>query len=154
MYLTPNFTCFTVPSYIHTQSSSAVVRAASAYDLRQAAETELLKYSPRIHEDTLYFEADEALGALDSWIDSARPKTGTSDSDVTLVEAALFSYTYLLLEPTRWAHTKLPELVNKYDSLLVLTQSIEDRLPKLRAPDAWVKWAYPEKSGAYTAMEE
>jgi len=118
MYLTPNFELFTVPCYINAQSSSSLVRAMSTYELRKAAETELLKYSPKIDQQSLYDEARDAFRALD-WY--CREKIHIlEDLKPAFLDAAIFAYTSLLwdIDYGCWVDSGLVDILNESEWIL------------------------------------
>jgi len=144
MYLTPNFERFTVPCYIDSQSSSSVVRAVSTFELRKAAETELLKHSPTINQQALYDEAREAFQALNEYC-SERP-CAYSEKEATLVDAALFSYTDLLwsIEYDCWADSGLVDILLSNGSILDLYDALDTK-------SNWWRVPMPER---YTTLEQ
>lgn len=113
MYLTPNFELFTVPCYIDTQSSSLIVRAMNTHELRKAAEMELLKYSPKIDQQSLYDEARQAFWALDWYCNNKFYVL--NDRKPTLLDAAIFAYTCLLwdIDYGCWADNGLVTILHE-----------------------------------------
>ncbi|KAG9191045.1 hypothetical protein G6011_09133 [Alternaria panax] len=108
IYLSPNFTTIAEPLYILPSSRNSLVRLAISRDLRLAAETELLKFSSIINDETLYNQADEAFATLeallgkDDWFFGAQ-RPG-------LFDASVFAYTHLLLDAglgKGWVDTRL-----------------------------------------------
>jgi metaxin len=84
------------------------VRLTLARELRLAAETELLKFSSIVNDETLYNQADEAFATLeavlgkDDWFFGAQ-RPG-------LFDASVFAYTHLLLDEglgKGWVDTRL-----------------------------------------------
>lgn len=118
MYLTPNFELFTVPCYINTQSSSPIVRAMNTYELRKAAEMELLKYSPKIDRQSLYDEARHAFRAL-NWYCNNKFYV-LDDRNPTLLDAAIFAYTCLLwdIDYGCWADNELVTILHESEWIL------------------------------------
>jgi metaxin len=107
-YLSPNFTTIAEPLYILPSSRNSFVRLAISRELRLAAETELLKFSSIINDETLYNQADEAFATLeallgkDDWFFGAQ-RPG-------LFDASVFAYTHLLLDQRLgkdWVDTRL-----------------------------------------------
>jgi metaxin len=96
VYLSPNFITIAEPLYILPTSRNSFVRLTISRELRLAAETELLKFSSIIHDETLYNQADEAFATLeallgkDDWFFGAQ-RPG-------LFDASVFAYTHLLLD--------------------------------------------------------
>jgi metaxin len=136
MYLTPNFDAFTVPSYIGSQSSSAIVNILSAWELRRAAKRELLKHSPKIDEESLYEDADRAFRALDNIM--KRRQEHNAPGRPSLLEASLFSYLFLLLElpQEKWADRRLVDLLMKYPGLVSLEKTMKKDF-KLEPPSIY-----------------
>jgi metaxin len=134
MYLTPNFEALTVPSYIGSQSSSAVVNILSAWELRQAARHELEKHSPKIDPESLYEDADRAFCALDNLM--TRKRQQNTPGRPSLLEASLFSYLFLLLElpQDKWADGRLVELLRKYPGLVALGRTMKKDFMILEPP--------------------
>ena len=84
------------------------MRLTISRELRLAAETELLKFSSIINDETLYNQADEAFATLetllgkDDWFFGAQ-RPG-------LFDASVFAYTHLLLDEQLgkgWVDTRL-----------------------------------------------
>jgi metaxin len=134
MYLTPNFTKITIPCYIYPQSTSPIINAFSASDLRSAAQNELLKYTPKIDERAVFAEAEEAFKAIDTFLKQNGERTPT-----TLLDAAVFSYTFLLLElrDEGWADGRLAEIVRGCKGLRAHEESIRKGYFRARVPGVW-----------------
>ena len=137
MYLTPNFDALTVPSYIGSQSASAIVNILSAWELRQAARRELLKHSPKIDAESLYEDADRAFRALDNIM--KRKREQNAPGGPSLLEASLFSYLFLLLELPRekWADRRLVDLLMKYPGLVALEKTMRKDFMILEPPSIY-----------------
>ncbi|KAF1815546.1 hypothetical protein P152DRAFT_391115 [Eremomyces bilateralis CBS 781.70] len=97
LYLTSNFRSVIWPLYILPTSSNSLVRWSIGYDLRKAAEAELLKFSPTIDADLLYLEARDAFESLDGILGSDTWFFGAKEPG--LLDAAVFAYTNFLLDP-------------------------------------------------------
>jgi metaxin len=140
MYLTPNFEKLTVPCYIHPQSSSALVAYFTTRDLHLAAQTELQKYSPIIDERAVYAEAEEAFKALDVYFKQAKGRDAER-KPTTLLDAAVFSYTFLLLELNKeaWADGRLASLVRGCGGLVEHKEEIRKSYFRARVPSVWKK---------------
>ncbi|KHJ35534.1 putative mitochondrial outer membrane protein [Erysiphe necator] len=101
-----NFNKVAYPLYVSSVSTNFLVRALISYQLRAAAESELLKFSSVIDIDDIYSEADKAFEALsillgeNSWFfGNERP---------SLFDASVFAYSHLLLDENMgWLETKL-----------------------------------------------
>ncbi|KAF2104419.1 hypothetical protein NA57DRAFT_70626 [Rhizodiscina lignyota] len=111
LYSTPNFERIVVPNYIHPISTSNLIQLATAYELQTAAETELRKFSAIVDVDKLYGDAEQAFEALESLLADGDWFFGTSRP--SLFDAAVFSYTHLLLDEEvehKWADRRLHSL--------------------------------------------
>jgi metaxin len=118
--LTSNFDTIAVPLYILPATSSSVVRIALARDLRQAAETELLKSGLVIDAETLYQEADEAFEALNTLLNDKDWFFGTKQPG--LMDAAVFAYSHLLLDEdlgSGWSENSLSNALKTRDRLVL-----------------------------------
>lgn len=84
------------------------MRLAIARELQSAAEKELLKFSSTTSAETLYNQAEEAFGALDTLLGKDKWFFGASGPG--LFDASVFAYTHLLLDENLgkgWADTRL-----------------------------------------------
>lgn len=147
MYLTPNYERFTVPCYIDGQSSSVFVRKASAWELRKAAETELLKYTSKIDQQSLYNEAQEAFQALNQYCaDRFDDESRQSLKEPTILDAAWFAYTDLLwnIDYRCWADSGLVDI-------LLGNKAILDVYDGLDLVHSWSSVPLPER---YVFLEE
>jgi metaxin len=138
MYLTPNFQKLTIPCYIAPQSTSGVINYFSARDLQAAAQSELLKHTPKIDERAIFAEAEDALKALDTFLRQAKEKD-PERTPTTLLDAAVFSYTFLLLglDESGWADGRLAELVGNCDGLKTHKEEIRKGYFRARVPGIW-----------------
>lgn len=136
MYLTPNFELLTIPSYITSQSTSPLIRAVTSRELRSSAEKALLQYKPIISEYTIYFEAEEAFKALATYL---KEQMDAEKAPTTLLDAAVFSYVYLLLELQYevWADTRLVDVVKKFKALREHRDAIQKSHFRARPPGLW-----------------
>lgn len=136
MYLTPNFDLLTVPSYINSQSTSSLIRAVTSRELRSSAENALLQYKPIISEHTIYLEAEEAFKALATYL---KDQLNAGKAPTTLLDAAVFSYVYLLLELDEevWADKRLVDVVRKFKGLREHTEDIKKSHFRARPPGLW-----------------
>ncbi|RDW82082.1 hypothetical protein BP6252_03194 [Coleophoma cylindrospora] len=118
LYLEPeNFDAVAYKLYVLPTSTNLLVRASISYDLRIAAEAELLKHAPIIDIDDLYSEADKAFEALsvllgkDTWF--------FGGDKPALFDASVFAYTQLLLdESLGWKEEKLCRALRRRDNLV------------------------------------
>ncbi|KAL1797734.1 hypothetical protein ACET3X_004340 [Alternaria dauci] len=108
IYLSPNFTTIAEPLYILPSSRNSFVRLAISRELRLAAETELLKFSSIINDETLYNQADEAFASLEALLGKDDWFFGAQIPG--LFDASVFAYTHLLLDQRLdkdWVDTRL-----------------------------------------------
>lgn len=136
MYLTPNFQAITTKCYVDPQSSSTIVRYLSARDLQNAARDDLLKAKPVIDERAIYLEAEQAFIALDTYV-SEGIKSGRKPT--SLLDAAIFSYVYLLLELDYgvWKDTRLVDILKKFSGLKEHKELIRKNHFRARPPAIW-----------------
>ncbi|KIW03779.1 uncharacterized protein PV09_05082 [Verruconis gallopava] len=136
MYLTPNFRAITTKCYIDPQSSSSIVRFFSSRSLQEAAREDLLKTKPIIDERAIYLEAEQAFVALDTYV-SEGIKSGRSPT--SLLDAAIFSYVYLLLEldGSVWMDTRLVDILKKFNGLREHKELIRKNHFRARPPAIW-----------------
>jgi metaxin len=141
MYLTPNFRKLTVPCYITTQTTIPLIRHFLALDLQNAAKTELLKHTPVIDEAAIYSEAGEAFKALDTYFKLAKTRE-EGRAPTTLLDAAVFAYTYLLLELRQsvWEDKRLVEKLNGCEGLRVHKETIRKGYFRARPPAVWKRF--------------
>ncbi|KAI4860200.1 hypothetical protein F4820DRAFT_120783 [Hypoxylon rubiginosum] len=119
LYLSRRNSDFLSQLYITPISASHVVRTATLYQLRHAAEAEILKSigTPVVDSAALYKGARDAFGALSSVLGSQdwffeSPSPG-------LFDAALFSYTHLLLDSSlAWQDRTLADIVKEFPNLV------------------------------------
>lgn len=112
LYLTPNFTSIAESLYILPASSNSFVRLTIAYELRAAAEAELLKHSAVISAETLYKDAEEAFAALETVLGDGEWFFGAAKPG--LFDASVFAYTHLLLDKALgngWSESRLRNAV-------------------------------------------
>lgn len=118
LYLEPaNFTAVAKKLYIAPSSANPLVGSAIAYQLKKAAQDELLKLNAYVSAEELLEEAKEAFAALetllggDEWFfGGVRPG---------LFDAGVFAYTYLLLdEGMGWMRGELGDVVRGHAALV------------------------------------
>ncbi|KAI9870954.1 MAG: hypothetical protein M1830_003590 [Pleopsidium flavum] len=124
LYLEPrNFTAVARRLYVQPCSSSSLVSATIAYQLRAAAEAELLKHSVLIDIDDLYSEADNAFDALSTIL--GENTFFFNNENPGLFDASVFAYTHLFLdEGMGWKETKLIKGLKKHKNLIQHRQKI------------------------------
>jgi metaxin len=133
LYLSPQNTPLLEQLYINPTSSSYLVRRATHHQLRDAAETEILKSTacPAVDRDETYGEARKALAALSTllgdelWFGGGGGgrQSSTSSSNTaerpSLFDASVFAYTHLLLdESLGWRDRTFPALVGEFPNLV------------------------------------
>jgi metaxin len=119
IYLSPNSTSIAEPLYILSTSTNTFVRLTTAYELRRAAEAELLKHSAVINADSLYKDAEEAFDALETLLGDGAWFFGNEKPG--LFDASVFSYTHLLLDDEfgrGWVDTRLRDAVLQRSGLV------------------------------------
>ncbi|KAI1336724.1 hypothetical protein F5Y15DRAFT_193004 [Xylariaceae sp. FL0016] len=119
LYLSHSNTKLLTQLYVAPTSTSQVVRSTVLYQLRRAAESEILRSisRPRIDPAALYKGAAEAFEALNTvladgpwFFDSAQPG---------LFDATVFSYTHLLLSDSLlWENRQLTEILEGFPALI------------------------------------
>ncbi|KAI1806841.1 hypothetical protein F4811DRAFT_509567 [Daldinia bambusicola] len=105
--------------YVTPISASRVVKTAILYQLRHAAETEILRSigAPSVDSARLYDGAREAFEALSTLL-------GSGDwffeaPEPSLFDAAVFSYTHLLLDQgLKWEDRRLSEIIKEFSNLV------------------------------------
>ncbi|MCJ1366817.1 hypothetical protein MMC16_005947 [Acarospora aff. strigata] len=124
LYLEPrNFAAVARRLYITPCSSNALVLATISYQLRKAAEAEILKHSPVLDIDDLYSEANNAFHALSTLLGDDTFFFGNEKPG--LFDAGVFAYTHLLLdEGMGWKDTKLVKGLEKHQNLVNHRQRI------------------------------
>jgi metaxin len=108
IYISPNSTTIAEPLYILPTSRNPFVRLTVSRELRLAAETELLKFSSIINDETLYNQADEAFATLEALL--GRDEWFFGAQRPGLFDASVFAYTHLLLDERLgkgWVDTRL-----------------------------------------------
>jgi len=118
LYLEPeNFEAVARRLYVAPSSSNPLVDAAISYQLRKAAQEELVKMDPYVSAEQLLDEAREAFAALstllkeDDWF--------FAEKTPALFDANLFAYTHLLLdEGMGWARNELADVLRSHPNLI------------------------------------
>jgi metaxin len=118
LYLEPsNFSAVAYPLYVAPTSSNPLVRASVSYQLRCAAEAELLKHTSIIDIDDLYSEADKAFEALSILLGGNKWFFGNDKP--ALFDASVFAYTQLLLDDEfGWEEKKLCLALRRRENLV------------------------------------
>ncbi|KAJ2901250.1 hypothetical protein MKZ38_002114 [Zalerion maritima] len=140
LYLAPENTELLGRLYVNPISRSYVARASTLHSLRRAAEAEILRATGTavIDAGAIYAAADEAFEALstvlgeDDWFFGSEKGTdtkaggeGATEKEVdprskpSLFDAAVFSYTHLLLDgDMAWQDRRLAELAAQSPALV------------------------------------
>lgn len=106
-------------------SSVSLVSATISYQLRAAAEAEILKHSMIIDIDDLYSEAKNAFDAISTLLGEDMYFFGNMKP--SLFDAAVFAYTHLLLdERMGWKETRLIKALEKHENLIAHRRRIYD----------------------------
>ncbi|KAI9759781.1 MAG: hypothetical protein M4579_002080 [Chaenotheca gracillima] len=124
LYLEPTNASVMRRLYIDPCSSSPVVTAAIAHQLRTAAEAEIAKATGSVHVSNIYSEADKAFGALSTLLGEDRWFFGADQPG--LFDASVFAYTYQLLTEQGWGHRDLVDYVNKRENLVAHCKLISE----------------------------
>ncbi|KAI1389702.1 uncharacterized protein F4822DRAFT_210226 [Hypoxylon trugodes] len=105
--------------YVEPISTSQPIRATILYQLRHAAEAEILKSTGThvVNSRALYRGAREAFEALSTVLGEEEWFFGVPEP--TLFDAAVFAYTYLLLDDRfTWEDPRLREIVKEFPILI------------------------------------
>ncbi|KAM0808570.1 hypothetical protein AB5N19_08913 [Seiridium cardinale] len=105
--------------YVTPLSASILVQTTVRYQLRRAAEAEILQSAGTIRVDpvALYRDAEQAFDALAAALGPSDWFFGNSGPG--LFDAALFAYTHLLLDDSLpWADTRLTDSLQKFQTLV------------------------------------
>ncbi|KAI8953546.1 hypothetical protein F4801DRAFT_576439 [Xylaria longipes] len=119
LYLSPANANLLARLYITPATSSRPVRATIAYQLRHAAELEILRSTGRDSIDTaaLYKGVKEAFGALDAVLGDEEWFFGSKVP--ALFDATVFSYTHLILhDGLAWKNQRLGDILKEYPRLV------------------------------------
>lgn len=119
LYLSPANTGLLTQLYVAPITSSPPVRATILYQLRHAAELEVLKSTSRdaLNPPDLYKGAKEAFRALDAVLADEEWFFGSSAPG--LFDAAVFSYTHLILhDDLSWENRRMADILNEFPRLV------------------------------------
>lgn len=117
LYLMPsNFRYIARRFYIDPSSNNPFVRLTLAYQLRQAAMTELLKLSPVVDVRALFREAEKAFEALSELLGD--DEYFFSQDHPGLFDASVFAYTHLLLDEGLGWSTSMREGLVLHENLV------------------------------------
>jgi metaxin len=121
-----NFHAVAKKLYIYPASSNILVQITLAYQLRQAAREELLKYSAYLDEDDLYAEAAKAFQALSTVLGEDENFFGSAQPG--LFDASVFAYTHQLLDKNLgWQNKKMTDALKKNPNLVRHSKRILDK---------------------------
>ncbi|KAI0394657.1 putative mitochondrial outer membrane protein [Xylariaceae sp. FL0594] len=127
LYLSPSNTALLSRLYVEPATASRLVRATLLYQLKSAAESQIVRSTGRqaIDPGVLYREAREAFGALetllgdeDEWFFGAETPG--------LFDAHVFSYTYLILNDggLAWENKRLGDILRMFPRLVAHRERI------------------------------
>ncbi|KAI1745069.1 hypothetical protein F4680DRAFT_174180 [Xylaria scruposa] len=119
LYLSPANADLLSHLYITPTTSSPPVRATISYQLRHAAELDILRSTGRDTIDTaaLYKGAEEAFRALDAILGDNKWFFGSEVP--ALFDATVFSYTHLILhDGLIWENPRLKQILKEYPRLV------------------------------------
>lgn len=124
MYLSPaNFASIARPLYVDPSSSNYFVRSLLSYQLRSAAESELLKQMTIIDADAIYRESDKAFEALSELLGDDENFFG--EKVPGLFDASVFAYTHVLLdERIDWKDGRMQEGLRRCQNLVAHREKI------------------------------
>ncbi|KAM5468458.1 hypothetical protein MferCBS49748_003505 [Microsporum ferrugineum] len=120
-----NFESIAGKAYVNPSTTNPAVRMALAYQLREAARSQLQRASPYIDADDLLAEAKSAFCALSVVLGSddfffGRAKPG-------LFDASVFAYTHLILDQTLgWQRNPLATYLSRHENLVQHRQRLLD----------------------------
>ena len=120
LYLSPANSEVVHRLYVEPCSSNSFVQMTILYQLRNAAESELLKASAsnKILEVDIMGEAEEAIKALAALLGQKEWFFGQQQQP-TLFDASVFAYTHLILDDhLDWNENKLGELLKRRENLV------------------------------------
>ncbi|KAK5632084.1 hypothetical protein RRF57_007798 [Xylaria bambusicola] len=119
LYLSPANLGLLTQLYIAPTTSSPPVRATILYQLRHAAESEILKSTSRdaIIPTYLYHEAREAFRALNTVLADEEWFFGSRTPG--LFDATVFSYTHLILhDELPWGNRRMNDILSEFPRLV------------------------------------
>ncbi|KAM5472316.1 hypothetical protein MauCBS54593_002907 [Microsporum audouinii] len=120
-----NFESIAGKAYVNPSTTNPAVRMALAYQLREAARSQLQRASPYIDADDLLAEAKSAFCALSVVLGNddfffGRAKPG-------LFDASVFAYTHLILDQTLgWQRNPLATYLSRHENLVQHRQRLLD----------------------------
>ncbi|KAH8670903.1 hypothetical protein BX600DRAFT_457788 [Xylariales sp. PMI_506] len=119
LYLSPANSKLLTELYIAPASATKLVQTTIFYQLRSAAEAQILQATgaTRVNPATLYDKAQQAFEALATALGSNEWFFGNSEPGV--FDAAVFSYTHLLLDSSlNWEDARLTRSLEQSPSLI------------------------------------
>ncbi|EFR00580.1 hypothetical protein MGYG_03585 [Nannizzia gypsea CBS 118893] len=120
-----NFESIARNVYVNSSTTNPIVRTALAYQLQDAARSQLQLKNSYIDADDILAEAEKAFHTL-SYI-LADHKYFFTDSTPCLFDASFFSYTHLILDETLgWKYNPLAAVIKRYDNLVQHRQRLLD----------------------------
>ncbi|CAJ2502922.1 Uu.00g103160.m01.CDS01 [Anthostomella pinea] len=128
LYLCPSHSALLVRLYVAPVSKSQAVRTTVLYQLRRAAESEILKSTGRlvIDPEAIYNGAREAFGALEAELGNKPWFFGSSQPG--LFDATVFSYTHLLSDKgSGWEDLRLTHILDEFPGLNMHTLRISQK---------------------------
>ncbi|KAK3691746.1 hypothetical protein LTR37_018474 [Vermiconidia calcicola] len=125
LYLNPANSPLVHRLYVEPSSSNPFVQMTIAYQLRRAAETELVKasHSDTISEIDVMHEARQSLEALSTLL--GHNEWFFAQARPSLFDASVFAYTHLILNGNvEWGENRLAEELEKSENLVRHQQRI------------------------------
>lgn len=93
------------------------MRTALAYQLQDAARSQLQQKNPYVDADDILAEAENAFDALSYLLGDKQ--YFFNDSTPCFFDAGVFSYTHLILDETLgWKHNPLATVIKRYNNLV------------------------------------
>lgn len=128
LYLSPANAQLLARLYVNPTSANGIVRASTVFQLRRAAEAEILQSvgAPRADAAAVYKDAEQAFEALETALGSGPWFFGNSGPG--LFDAAVFAYTHLLLdESLGWTDARLSGSLRRFPKLVEHRNQLLDR---------------------------
>lgn len=118
LYLCPsNFDSIARPLYVDPSTSNSLARLSVSYQLRDAAQAELLKQAATIDAEILYQGSCQAFEALSELLGEGR--FFFDEQKPGLFDASVFAFTNVLLDSTKaWKETRMIEDLQRFENLV------------------------------------
>ncbi|EFE39159.1 mitochondrial outer membrane protein (Sam35), putative [Trichophyton verrucosum HKI 0517] len=121
-----NFESIAKKAYVNPSTTNPLVRATLAYQLKEAAKDQLQRKETYIDPDDILAEAKQAFKSLSSLLGDN--DYFTYDSTPCWFDAAVFSYTHLILDKTLgWKFNPLASYLEEHPNLVQHRQRLLDK---------------------------